>query len=114
MVFPCPICGKVFSVKTNYYRHRRRFHGITAANNAPPVLVTFPASNIHSVEQQAIPASQSRRMPPLIDESDNEDDTDQPTQPRKNTFIIRIDSNLENVKIQRNGSIITPPSFIVI
>ena len=34
----CEICGKEFTVKTSYYRHRRRLHGITSVNKAPSQL----------------------------------------------------------------------------
>ena len=85
MVFTCSICEKKFSTKSNCNRHVRRIHGKEAANNTSNISVTLPdPTNVQSVGRQTNPALQSGRMPPLIEDPDSEDDTNQLSQLRKN------------------------------
>ena len=79
MTVPCTECTKVFKMATNMYRHRKREHGGTSSS--PSALPDHPPV---SIPQQTKPALQSGRMPPLIEDSDDEDDTNQPQQLRKN------------------------------
>ena len=69
MAVPCTECSKVFSVATNMYRHRRRVHGVR--RTTPPTLSNRPID--HST------APQPSKMPPLVEDSEDED-TDEPSQ----------------------------------